>query len=414
MSLLSTLLIVLVAARLLGRLFQHFNQPEMVGEILAGVLLGPALFDFVRPNPALAGLSELAVFLVILSAGLEMRYDDIARAMRGRGLVLAALAFVIPFAAGAGVGFLYDLDAMRVVFLGLCISITALPVAVKILDSLGLLDTPIARYAIATAILNDIAALLLLGAILSLPEQPTLLAVSGALASGGAKLLLLAAAVIGMNRALRQVAVGDSPLRAAAERVFALLGPESLFGAVVAFVLLFGLVAEILGFHFVIGAFFGALVVDRRIFGPARYADLTRTMSSVTAGFLAPVFFAYIGLEFSFKALRDLDFVAVVLVVSIFSKLLAGWLGGRAVGMAQREAAGLGCMLNGRGVMELVVASIAYQKGFIGTGMFSTLVLMGIVTTLLTPWLFTLALPDAAMRAYRERHSVAAATRAGG
>ncbi|HEX4878964.1 MAG TPA: cation:proton antiporter, partial [Limnobacter sp.] len=85
MSLLSSLLLLIVVARIFGRLFARFNQPELIGEILAGVLLGPAILGLIEPNAALAGITELAVFLIILSAGLEMRFSDIVQAMKGRG-----------------------------------------------------------------------------------------------------------------------------------------------------------------------------------------------------------------------------------------------------------------------------------------------------------------------------------------
>lgn len=408
MSLLSTLLVLVVAARLLGKLFARYNQPEVIGEILAGIILGPALLNLIVPNPSLAGIAELAVFLVILSAGLEMRFDEVIGAMRGRGFLLAAISFLIPFAGGAAVGAWYDLDAMRIVFLGLCVSITALPVAAKILEGLNILDTPIGRYSISTAILNDIAALLLLGVILSLPPQPTMLAVTSSLLVGGAKLLALGAIVLGLNHGMRRLEERGIKIQALPERLVAVLGPETLFGIVVLFVLIFGSLSEMLGFHFVIGAFFGALLLDKRFFLASRYNDLTKTLGSVTGGFLAPVFFAYLGLKFDFTAMQDIGFVVAVLSVSVLTKLVAGWWGGLWVGMTHREALGLGCMLNGRGVMELVVASIAYEKGFIGTGTFSTLVLMGIVTTLLAPALFSRAMPEARLASYRQANLASA------
>jgi len=186
------------------------------------------------------------------------------------------------------------------------------------------------------------------------------------------------------------------------ERLVGYCGAEALFGIVVLFVLVFGSVAEALGFHFVIGAFFGALLLDKRHFLASRYQDLKNTLGSVTGGFLAPVFFAYLGLEFNLQAIDSLVFVVAVLAVSILTKIAAGWGGGLIVGMSQREALGLGCILNGRGVMELVVASIAYQKGFIDAGLFSTLVLMGILTTFMTPILFNKVLPPERLAAYRK------------
>ncbi len=405
MSLLTSLLVLVVVARLFGRLFARRGQPEVAGEILAGILLGPALLGFVRPDPALQGIAELAVFLVILSAALEMRFDDVAGAMRGHGLSLALLSFAIPFASGVLIGAAYELDVMRMIFLGLCIAITALPVAVKILDGLGLLGTPIARYAIATALLNDIAALLMLGVILLLPPQPTLAAVTASLLAGMAKLGALAAVVVGFNRYVLSLEARGLRMAELSERLVKATSAETLFGIVVLFVLAFGSLSEVLGFHFVIGAFFGALLLDKRFFLPARYQDLTRTLGSITGGFLAPVFFAYLGLKFDLAAMRDAQFVVLVLGASVLTKVVSGWIGGRWLGMSHREALGLGCMLNGRGVMELVVASIAYEKGFIGPGIFSTLVLMGVLTTMLSPLLFDRVMPELERRRYRERTS---------
>lgn len=388
MPLLTSLLLLIVLARLLGELFMRYRQPAIVGEMLAGVLLGPSVLGLIEANEALKGISELAVFLVVLSAGLEMKFRDVVDAMRGRGLAVALLGFFIPLAAGIGVGLLFGLDAMRTIFLGLCIAITALPVAIRILESFGLLDSEIARYSIATAIINDVAALLMLGVILNLPTELNFKAVVTSVSSVGGKLIMLAAFVAAISLLLKLLENFGVNIKAGPEKLVKVFGPEALFGIVVVFVLVFGSVSEALGFHFVIGAFFGALLIDRKYFLAARYDDLHKTLGSVTNGFLAPVFFAFLGLELAFSEIDSLWFVIVVLAVSIASKVLAGWLGGRLLKMPQPQALGLGIILNGRGVMELVVASIAFHKGFIDAGLFSVLVLMGVFTTLLTPLLF--------------------------
>ena len=402
MSLLASLLVLIVVARLLGQVFARFNQPAVIGEMLAGIVLGPAVFGFIEPTRALTGISELAVFLVILAAGLEMRFEDIANAMKGDGLKLAALSFLIPFFGGVAVAQAFELDAMRTVFLGLCVSITALPVAAKILENLGILHSPIGRYAIATAVINDVAAMMVLGVVLALPPEPTFMGVASSASIALAKLLALGGLVLALNRGLAILEEKGVNVQAIPERLIRWFGTEALFGIVVLFVLVFGTVSEILGFHFIIGAFFGALLLDKRHFLASRYNELKQTLGAVTGGFLAPVFFAVLGLEFDVDAFLEPEFVIAVLGVSIITKILAGWWGGRLVNMTSREALGLGCILNGRGVMELVVASIAYQKGFIGPTMFSTLVLMGVVTTLLTPWLFAKAMPKDVLAAYRD------------
>lgn len=402
MSLLSSLLLLIVVARLFGRLFARYNQPELIGEILAGVLLGPAILGLIEPNKALAGVTELAVFLIILSAGLEMRFSDIFGAMKGRGLLLAAVSFLLPFAGGMLVAAAYDLDIMRMIFLGLCISITALPVAVKLMDSLGILHTPIAKFSLVTAVVNDVAALFILGIVLNLPETLTLGDAGVAVGISTLKLFALGLVVVGLNQLLNWLEKRNVNVQALPESMIRVFGPEALFGIVVVFVLVFGTISEALGFHFVIGAFFGALFLDKKHFLASRYKDLQGTLGSITNGFLGPIFFAYLGLELQLDSLSEWDFPLIVIVVSIVTKLVAGWLGGLMVGMDHRESLGLGAVLNGRGVMELVVAGIAYQNGFIGPTMFSTLVLMGIVTTFLTPIFFKQVYRGNQLEEYRQ------------
>lgn len=388
MPLLTSLLILIVTARLLGQVFSRFNQPAIIGEMLAGVLLGPSLLNLITPSPALSGLSEFAVFLIVLSAGLEMNFKEVIDSMRGKGAVIALLGFLLPLTGGILVGVGFGLDVSRTVFLGLCVSITALPVTVSILQSFKLLDSTIARYSVATAIFNDIAALLVLGVILNLPEQKSYQAVASATLNASWKLILLMTMIVSISVLIKQVVQRGILIDQLSEKLVALIGNEALFGLLLLLVLMFGSVSAALGFHFIIGAFFGALLIDRTFFSPARYKELELTLSSITGGFLAPVFFAYLGLEFKIQVIDSVWFVAVVLVVSIVTKILAGWLGGRLIGLNKSDALGIGFILNGRGVMELVIASIAYERGFIGQDLFSVLVLMGVVTTLITPLMF--------------------------
>lgn len=389
MPLLTSLLILLLLARALGRLFERFGQPAIVGEMLAGVILGPAVLGWVHATPPLQGISELAVFLVVLSAGLEMSFREVVGILKKRkGMVIAFLGFAIPLLSGILVGILFGLDVMRTVFLALCISITALPVAVRILESFKILDSDIARYSVATAIINDLAALLALGVILGLPEKRSFGALALSILLTGGKLVLLASLILGFNWMMEKIEKKGILISKVPEKLVETFGGEALFGIVLLFVLVFASVSEILGFHFVIGAFFGALLVSKEYFLAYRYQELEKTIGSITNGFLAPIFFAYLGLEFNVTAIRSLEFVTTVLVVSVASKIVAGWIGGRMAGLSKPESLGLGIILNGRGVMELVVASIAYEKGFIGQGLFSTLVLMGVFTTMITPLLF--------------------------
>jgi Kef-type K+ transport system membrane component KefB len=129
------------------------------------------------------------------------------------------------------------------------------------------------------------------------------------------------------------------------------------------------------------------LLLEPRLFG-RHFPDLTRALHSLSSGFFAPLFFALMGLEFSLGAFQSFPLLAMVILAAILSKILGGYLGGKVGGLPSPEALGAGIIINGRGMMELVVAGIGLQKGLIGPDLFSVLVLMGLVTTVLTPILF--------------------------
>ncbi len=356
--------------------------------MLAGILLGPAILNLVHANEALSGISELAVFLIILSAGLEMSYKDIMSTFKGKGLIVALLSFVIPFVSSLILGNAFGLDAMRMIFLALSISITALPVTIRILESFGILEGAIARYSIAGAVVNDILALLVLGVILNLPQSRDYGVITMTVLTTVGKLLLLMGMIVLANSVLVRLEKKGIRLHRGPEMMIKIFGDDALLGIIIILVLIFGSVSELLGFHFVIGAFFGSLLISKDYFVAKRYHELERTISSMTNGFLAPLFFAYLGLEFTMSEIDSIPFVVAVVVVSILSKIFSGWLGGKFVGLSERESLGLGVILNGRGVMGLVVVQIGLQNGFIGRGLFSTLVIMGILTTMVTPLLF--------------------------
>jgi Kef-type K+ transport system membrane component KefB len=392
LPLLTSILALIVVSRLLAEFMKRLKQPGIVGEILAGVLLGPSILNCVEPTDHLAGISELSVFLIVLAAGFEMDLREVVQAVRSRGILVTILDFVIPLGSGIGLGALFRLDAMHSIFLGLCIAITALPVTIRILDSFGLLKSRIARYSISTAILNDVIALLCLGVILQFPPtQPELVSVTGILwsvARNVAGLLFFGAIVFGMSRLLKWGGSQTRYIENLIGRLDQFFGREAIFGATILFVLVFSSVSEGLGFHFVIGAFFGALLLSRDVLGIAAFSEIESTIHSITAGFLAPVFMAFLGLHLTASAFRSPGMVLGVLTVSIASKALSGWFGARWNGMSSRESVGVGIVVNGRGIMELVVANIAYQKGFIDRELFSILIFMGIFTTMVSPILF--------------------------
>ena len=388
MPLLTSLLILIIIALLFGQLFRRFNQPAIVGEMLAGILLGPSVLNVITVNAGLTAISDLAVFFVVLSAGLETNFNNIKTALFGKGILIAILGFIIPFIMGLVIGYAYHLTTTSTVFIALCISITALPVAVRILQSFKMLHSEIASYAIATSIFNDVVALMILGVLLNLPDQASYRVISAGVLLTGSKFMVLAALILCFNWLIQRMVAKKVRFEHVQKKFVDFVGNVAIFGILVLFVLAFGAVSEALGFHFVIGTFFGALLIDKKLFLASHYQKFERSLNDLMQGFLAPVFFAFLGLKFNLLSMPSFSFVLVVLLVSVISKMFAGWFGGCLIRLPRVNALGIGIILNARGIMELVIASIGYQHGLIDQGLFSTFVLMGVFTTLITPLMF--------------------------
>ncbi|MFT5886924.1 MAG: Kef-type K+ transport system membrane component KefB, partial [Arcticibacterium sp.] len=162
-------------------------------------------------------------------------------------------------------------------------------------------------------------------------------------------------------------------------------GKESLFALFFAFILLFSSITEALGFHFIIGAFFAAMLLNESILGTDNLKNIEKTTSSLAMGFLAPIFFASIGLEFSISSIHNIELLVAVVSVSYLSKIIGGYLGSYFAGLSHKVSLVMGFGLNARGIMELVIAKIAFKAELINHEMFSILVIMGVLTTITTP-----------------------------
>ncbi|WP_447986152.1 cation:proton antiporter domain-containing protein [Nitrospira sp. Nam74] len=389
MPLIESILLLLVVSRIAGEIAERYHQPSMIGEIAAGILLGPSILGLIAMTPQLKAIAELGVLLLVFLAGMEMDLHDLRTAMKGKGIWVGVMGFVVPLALGIAAGWIFGFDMTRNIFLGLCIAITALPVSVRILMDLGVLQTKLGRQIISAAILNDVSALLMLGIILEMQQD------------GGnwrtyiqgafwilAKTLFFMGCVLLASHLIRYSS-GRIPLsRQWLNRWLAeLKGKEALFALTLLFVLIFAGTSELVGLHFVVGAFFGSMLLSHQWLGVANFKEVQKTASRITMGFLGPLFFAAIGLEFNASTLSDWPLVVTVLVISFVGKIAGGFLGGQLAGQSTQDSIALGIGLNGRGIMELVIASIALTNGFIDQKIFSILVLMGTLTTFVTPLL---------------------------
>jgi len=322
----ANLLLLLVLARVFGEVMERFKQPAMIGEILAGVVLGPTVLNVMVRNEELTAISELGVFLLVIIAGLEIDVREIAKTSRGRNLITSLLAFLLTI-----LGVLLDVNNS----------------ANSSIDVLGL------------------AIGLTLG-----------------------KILLLLAGLIFAYRLINKFTDRDNFIELQLDKLLLFMrGKESLLAIMFAFILIFASLTEAVGLHFIIGAFFASMLLSKELVGVAHFQEFEKTTHGMAMGFLAPIFFAGIGLEFQFSSITEWGLLFAIIGVSFLSKIVGGYIGGRFAGLRHRKALTLGIGLNARGIMELVIANIAYREGLIGVQIFSILVIMGVFTTINTPML---------------------------
>lgn len=385
----ANLLILLVLARLFGEIMERFKQPAMIGEILAGVLLGPTLLNFIHRTEELKVISELGVFLLVIIAGLEIHLDEIIKSMKGRNIVISISAFFIPLVSGYFVGNYFGQDVMSTIFIGLCVAITALPVSIRILMDLGKLNSPVGQKIISVAIFDDVIALTILGILLDLKDvEPTFANISQATVFTVLKLVVFLIIIGVTYKLIQKFAQKENFIENQLNTILTFLkGKESLFAVFFVFILIFATMTESIGLHFIIGAFFASMLISKELVGEKHLETFHNTTNSMAMGFLAPIFFAGIGLEFQFSSIQNYPLLFAIIGVSFLSKIVGGYIGGRFARLNHKVSLALGIGLNARGIMELVIANIAYKAGIINTEIFSMLVIMGLITTLSTPFL---------------------------
>jgi Kef-type K+ transport system membrane component KefB len=379
-----SIVIILVAARILGEVFQRIKQPPLVGEILAGVIIGPSILAIVAPSGDLQVLSNLAVFFLMFLTGLEMNPREIRKAGKS-AIVISLLAFFAPLLAGTYVSLLFGLTAVQSLFMGLLLSITAVPVSAIVLMQFGVLNSKLGNNVITAAVINDIMSLIVLSMILQISAEGGNGQLDvGALASSGAKIAAFLGGIFLFDILFRKTA-GWLPDRV--EPLFKRLQTkEASFGILLITTIIISLVAQDIGLHFIIGTFFSGLVVYKEMIGKQNFNRVYGIISGITFGFFAPIFFALIGIEINLQSLfNTIPLLLVLLSVAIVTKVLAGYVGAKIVGFTQETSLAIGFLMNGRGMVELVIASIGFAAGIIDQTLFSVAVAIGLATSILAP-----------------------------
>lgn len=383
------LVVVIAAARACGWLCRRIHQPPVIGEVIAGILLGPSLLGQISPAamgyllppavaPALSIIAQIGVILFMFLVGLELNTEQL-RHRTSATVAISHSSIVVPFVLGSGLAlFLYPrLSSSNVpftvfaLFIGVSLSVTAFPVLARILTDRGIQKTQMGIVALTCAAVDDVTAWCLLAFVM---------AVAKAQVSGAFMTFLWTGLYVGcmllVVRPLVVRAVRAQELRKAV--------PQGAVALVVLGLLLSTLATEAAGIHALFGAFlFGALVPHE-----SRLAqDLTHKLEDVVVVLFLPAFFAFTGMRTQIGLVHGLSqwlLCGLILLTASVGKFGGSFVAARAAGFSNRDAASLGILMNTRGLMELIVLNIGLDLGILSPTLFAMLVIMAVVTTLAT------------------------------
>jgi Kef-type K+ transport system membrane component KefB len=385
------LVVILLATRAAGSLFRMIGLPAVVGEIAAGIMLGPSLlgwlwpgcFDFIFNGASLdilRLLSQVGVTVFMFAVGMELEVSGIGDRARSAFLI-SHTGILVPFFFGTvSALFLYSRYAAAgtgftpfALFMGIAMSITAFPVLVRILEERAMIKTPLGIAAITCAAAGDASAWAILALVAAVARAEGM---AGTLLNFG----LLAAFVAFMLVAVRRFL----PRFLCTEQRAGGLPSLGILAAALIFMAGSALVTEILGIHALFGAFLAGAVMPRQ---EAFHRHLSARLEKFTGVLLLPLFFAFSGLRTHIGVLNDTTswlYCLLIVATATAGKLGSSMIGARLNGMGWNDAFSFGALMNTRGLMELIALNIGYDLGVLPPPVFTMLVLMALITTFLT------------------------------
>ena len=388
--LLMQIVVIVLSSKLLASLVSKIGQPLVIGEVIAGILLGPSVFGHFWPGlshfifqaaslPNLNFLSQLGLILFMFIIGLELDIHLLKRKAH-TAIVVSHGSIIIPFAMGVSLAyFLYERFAPPHIsflafglFMGIAMSITAFPVLARILHERGLTKTALGSLALTCAAADDVTAWCILAAVIAIVQ-------AGSVISAGFTVLLSIVYVIAMLKLVR-------PWLERLETKYASTDSLNRTFAVISFVILFlsALTTEMIGIHALFGAFLAGASMPAQ---PGFRKMLAARIEDVSLVILLPLFFAFTGLKTQIGLLNNGAawlVCGLIILVAVAGKFGGSLLAAKFTGQSWSDSFAIGALMNTRGLMELIVLNIGYDLGVLSPTVFTMMVLMALVTTLMT------------------------------
>jgi Kef-type K+ transport system membrane component KefB len=384
------ILIIILASRILGWIMSLINQPTVIGEILAGIMLGPSLLGlyfpeataFIFPLESLGNLqflSQIGLILFMFIIGMELDIG-VLKQQAGAAVFISNTSIVVPFVMGAALAyFLYNSFAPPgagfipfALFMGIAMSITAFPVLARIVQERGISRTPMGMTAITCAAINDLTAWGILALVVAIANAT---AVGGALVTILLSFLYVAIMLFIIRPLLNRIALKYTVRETISKLVVAM---------VLSTMLLSSYITEVIGIHALFGAFMAGVIIPDNI----RFKQImAEKIEDVSLVLLLPLFFVYTGLRTEIGLLNEpgLWLIGLLVVgVAVAGKFVGSALAARFTGQSWKDSLLIGALMNTRGLIELIALNIGYDIGVLSPEIFTILVLMALVTTFMT------------------------------
>ncbi|BDC48257.1 sodium:proton antiporter [Bryobacterales bacterium F-183] len=369
-----SMLLVFGGAKIAGEIFERLRMPAIVGEIVAGMILGPAVLGWVQWNSTLHALAELGVMFLLFRVGLEVKSSELI-SVGGRALWVAILGVVLPFAAGYGIAAWWGEATLTSTFVAAAMVATSVGITAQVLAAKGLLQTTSARIILAAAVVDDILGLLVLAVVSSFAKGDVNVAglVTTTLLAVGFTLFFTFWGTAAMQRILPKV---SASLRTG----------EVQFNFALVFLFVLAVGAAYAGVAAIVGAFLAGMALSESI--NHRVHDLVHGVTEL----LVPFFLAGIGVQMDISIFRDssaLTLAIIISVAAVLSKMVGCGLAARTLG--KRAAMQVGIGMVPRGEVGMVVAQIGMTMGVVPAHIYGVVVFMAIITTVIAPPLLAIA-----------------------
>ncbi|EJP95919.1 cation:proton antiporter [Bacillus cereus] len=375
--------LILLSTKLAGDLSVRLGQPSVLGKLIVGIVIGPAIFGWIENSELLTQLSNVGVILLMFMAGLETDLEEL-NSNRNSSLAVALGGIVLPFVGGYVAGLVVGMEQGNAVFLGLLLCATSVSISVQTLRDLGKMKTRESTTMLGAAVFDDILVVILLAFAMSFlgtdDVNLTMIILK--------KVVFFASIILIGWKGVPAIMRWLSPLRVS----------ESIVSAALIICFSFAYFGELLGIAGIIGAFAAGIAISQTNYKH----EVEKKVEPIAYAMFVPVFFVSIGMNITFDGIGDqIWFILALTVIAVFTKLIGCGFGARMTGFDAKSSAIIGAGMVSRGEVALIIAGTGLSSGLLAQDYFTAIVIVVILTTMITPPMlkYTFGAKDKAMKA---------------